>query len=344
MTVREYFPGLIGNDRLRERLGREIEGNRLSHAYLFAGPTGSGKHTLARLLSAALACETEREDAPLPCGKCAACRAILTGQDPDVITVSRGERATLGVEQMRSMMEDLYIAPNWHDDKIYIIEDAQTMTEQAQNALLIALEEPPRHVRFFLLCTESEAMLETIRSRALMLRMGYIPPDMMQTWLLAHDKRAGALKESNAAEFDAVTMAADGCIGAAQTLLDARRRKPIMQRRESAAAFLTLAVRRHSASEVLAALAALPQKREEMSELLSVVSTAIRDLLAVKRAPEARLCFYTAHAEAEEIAANISVQALLRLDDAVRQAGESLRRNANLRITILTLAQNAGML
>lgn len=185
--MREYFPELVGNGRLCARIGEELTQGRLSHAYLLAGPPGSGKHTFALQLAAALACEMRDEDGPLPCGKCASCRAILGGRDPDVITVSRGDRATLGVEQLREVLDQLYIAPNWHEDKIYLIEDAQTMTAQAQNALLIALEEPPRHVRFLLLCTEPEAMLETIRSRAPMLRMAYISPELMQEWLIAHD-------------------------------------------------------------------------------------------------------------------------------------------------------------
>lgn len=342
--MREYFPDLIGNDRLRARIGEELAQGRLSHAYLLVGPPGSGKHTFALQLAAALACEAAEGDTPLPCGKCPSCRAILEGRDPDVITVSRGERVTLGVEQLREVMEQLYIAPNWHEDKIYIIEDAQTMTAQAQNALLIALEEPPRHVRFLLLCTEPEAMLETIRSRALMLRMAYIPPELMRDWLIRHDRRAATLAESNPDEFNAITLAADGCIGSAQTLLDARRRKPVMARRESAERFLSLCAARRGAGEVLTALSALPQKRDEASELFGLISLGARDLLAVKRAPEARLCFYTNRAAAEETAAGMSLQAVLRLIDALETARTALGRNANMRITQLTLAQNAGLL
>ncbi len=340
--MREYFPDLVGNGRLCARLGREIEDGRLGHAYLLVGPPGSGKHTLARRIAAALACEAD--EGALPCGQCAACRAILEDRDPDVITVSRGERVTLGVEPLREIMEELYVAPHWHDDKIYIIEDAQTMTPQAQNALLIALEEPPRHVRFLLLCTQPEAMLETIRSRAPMLRMAYIPPELMREQLVKTDRRAAQLAATEPDAFAAITLCADGSIGEALTLLDARRRKPILTRRENAAAFLRLCAGRPSPGEVLAALGKLPQKRDEASELLGLVSLGARDLLALKRAPEARLCFYTDRTAAENDAAGMSVQALLRLTEALETARVSLSRNANLRITLLTLAQNAGLL
>ncbi len=341
--MHEYFPDLVGNDQLRSRLGRDIAEGRLSHAYLLVGPPGSGKHTLARQIAAALACESTGEGV-IPCGECACCRAILADRDPDVITVSRGERATLGVDTMRSVMEELYVAPNWHEDKVYIIEDAQTMTEQAQNALLIALEEPPRHVRFLLLCSDPEAMLETVRSRAPIYRMGYVPSEQMRSWLLTNDSRAAALSETNPSEFTAVTLAADGSIGRAKILLDARRRKPIMVRRESALRFLSLCVEKRSGGETLDLLAALPQKRDEASEVLTLAALGARDLLAVKRADGVRLCFYAESAEAEMTAEKISVHALLRLTDALETAKTALGRNANLRITMLTLARNVGLI
>ena len=145
---------MIGNDALRVRLADDLRRGRLSHAYILEGPVGSGKHTLARQIAAALSCERKQDvTSPLPCRSCPACRKILSGNSPDLITVKREEdKTTFGVEVIRELRQDVPVAPNDTDYKVYLIEDAHLMTQQAQNAFLLTLEEPPPYVLFLLLC------------------------------------------------------------------------------------------------------------------------------------------------------------------------------------------------
>ena len=147
------FSDMVGNEALRLRLARDVREKTLSHAYLLEGARGSGKHMLALRIAMALACEhREEHSSPLPCMHCASCKKILDGNSPDVIWLRREDKATVGVEGVRRIRSDVYVAPHELDAKIYIIEDAHLMTTQAQNALLLTLEEPPSYVLFLLLC------------------------------------------------------------------------------------------------------------------------------------------------------------------------------------------------
>ena len=153
MDNRVIFPQLIGNSRIKNILGGDIARGTMGHAYILVGPAGSGKHTAALSIASALACEYRKDGKnPLPCGKCLACRKIAEGVSPDVSFIRRAEdRATLGVSIIRELREDLYIAPNENEKKVYIIEEADRMTDEAQNALLLSLESPPPYVVFLLL-------------------------------------------------------------------------------------------------------------------------------------------------------------------------------------------------
>ena len=180
----EIFSTLVGNKYIKETLGTDIRNGQAAHAYILSGPVGSGKHTAARLCSAASVCEHRTDpNYALPCTECPSCRKILRDISADVIFINSGSRATIGVEQIRNIRQDLYITPNDGERKFYIIEEAEKMTVQAQNALLLSLEEPPSFVTFFLLTTDAAALLETIRSRAPVLSMELFYPDAVMDWL-----------------------------------------------------------------------------------------------------------------------------------------------------------------
>ena len=158
-----YFPNIVGNGSLIRRLSRDIAENQLSHAYILEGARGSGRHTLALNAIAAIECSARGEHtahSPIPCGRCKSCEKILSGKSPDVITIGLAEdRATIGVDAVRALQDDIYTAPNDLSIKAYIIEDADKMTVPAQNAFLLTLEEPPAYVRFILLCENASLLL-----------------------------------------------------------------------------------------------------------------------------------------------------------------------------------------
>lgn len=355
---------VVGNEALLSKLLRDVRENRLSHAYIIEGPKGSGKHTIARRLCAAIACENRPgqtrlradedqmgffdalapaaprvipADAPLPCGQCLPCRKLLDGSCPDVRVISREDKATLGVDQVRFLRQDVLIPPNDLDTKIYVIEDAETMTVQAQNALLLTLEEPPSYVLFLLLCDGAESLLETIRSRAPILRTRHLPDADVRAYLLSHRR---TLPES---EMQAVLLRAGGSIGQAMTLSDAKAVKPILKLRELCGAFLTASADRRP-DGILSAVNQFGTKRDAVTDALKETSLALRDLLLLKSSETLRLCWFTDREAALALSDRFTSRKLLCMTDALNQALDELEGNGNVRLVLTGMCINAGLL
>ncbi len=168
------FDSLLGNQRLKENVSAALHRGRISHFYLISGPEGSGKRTLARLLSAAILCRGEHR----PCFSCPACRKVMGNNHPDLITVEDPEHKNVAVKIVRQIREDMFILPNEADKKIYIF--SQELGIEGQNALLKILEEPPGYGVFMLLTDNPEKLLPTVRSRATELRMESLPGALLQ--------------------------------------------------------------------------------------------------------------------------------------------------------------------
>lgn len=173
------FSGFLGNVSLKARLSASFDRGRVSHSYLLCGPAGSGKRTFSSHLAAALQC---RQHAA-PCGNCPQCRKVYAGTHPDVIIVDDPEKKTVPVDLIRQARSDAFILPNEGNKKIYIFPRAQDMNENAQNALLKIMEEPPPYGVFLLLTDNAEKMLPTIRSRCVELRMEPVPKEQALDWL-----------------------------------------------------------------------------------------------------------------------------------------------------------------
>ncbi len=349
---------VVGHCELLRRLDRDIRAGRLSHAYILDGPLGSGRHTIARWICAAIACRnrpgqvlstvedadqmgffdmdepasvlTPSPDAPLPCLECSACRKVLADTCPDICVIGRDGKASIGVEAIRPLRRDVLMPPNDLDTKIYIIEDADTMTVQAQNALLLTLEEPPPYVLFLLLCNGADNLLETIRSRAPVLRTMPVPDTDIRAYLKA---RACTLPE---ADLEAVLMRADGCIGQALTLADAKAVKPIRKLRETCDAFMDACASRRT-DGMPALLTRFGPKRDAVLEAIALITLAVRDLILLRYSEDVRLKYYTDHAAAEELASRFTTRALLRLEAALGHAAESLEANGGVRLVLMQL-------
>lgn len=154
---------LGGNYALKELLKPRLAQGTLGHAYIVAGAEGSGKHTLAAILSQAMVCSAATNK---PCGICPDCKKALAGIHPDIITIQPEEdKAAISVDQIRRMRADAYIRPNEAARKVYVLEGCDKLNSSAQNAMLKLLEEGPAYAAFLLLAENQGNLLVTVRSR-----------------------------------------------------------------------------------------------------------------------------------------------------------------------------------
>jgi DNA polymerase-3 subunit delta' len=165
---------IIGHERVTQTLARAARDDTPAHAYLIVGPPQVGKRTLARELAAALNCLAAPE--LRPCHDCAACRTILAERHPDLIVVERDEsRQTLRVEQVREARATVALRPYQARYKVYILVDADEMNDEAANALLKTLEDPPPHVVIALTASQVEALPQTVVSRSRIVPLQPVP-------------------------------------------------------------------------------------------------------------------------------------------------------------------------
>ena len=339
--MKVLFDNIVGNDALKSRISRDVAENTVSHAYIIEGPEGSGRHTLAKSIAAALACVSDEQ---VPCGKCKVCQRILSDSTPDIKIIGFIEdKVTIGVDQIREIKEDMATYPGELSVKVYIIENAESLTVQAQNSFLLSLEEPPEYVRFFLICESANSLLETVRSRAPALRMSRLSAKEVEDHILKNDSRARALIEEEPDTFKTVVHASDGRIGRALALLGSRERKAMLEERRVAEEVISL-LSSPDRTEALGLISALGNKRPGVIKYLTAVEYAIRDLILLKKSECVSLCFYTDKESAQEISTRFTSKSLISLYDAISEAIAELEANSNIRLTVLNMMQRAGLI
>ena len=152
-----------------------------ANTYIFEGVSGLGKHESARLFAKALVCN---EKHTAPCDNCSACREAQVLSHPDILFVKpEKDKATIGVEPVRDAITEALIKPFYNQHKVFIIDDGDILTPQAQNALLKIIEEPPEYAVFIIICTNSEILLETVRSRAVTVTFSPLPDDVVREYI-----------------------------------------------------------------------------------------------------------------------------------------------------------------
>jgi len=157
------FAEIVGQEYIVKILTNAIASGMISHAYLFAGPRGTGKTTLGRLLAKSVNCQNRKEGDYEPCNQCESCQEINQGNSIDLIEIDAASNR--GIDEMRNLKEGIRFVPTKSKYKVFIIDECHMLTKEANNALLKTLEEPPAHAIFVLATTETHKMIPTIISR-----------------------------------------------------------------------------------------------------------------------------------------------------------------------------------
>ena len=301
------FDALLGNDQLKENLNAARRKGRMSHFYLLSGPKGSGKHTLAGLLAAAMLCQAPDG----PCGVCRHCRKVLSGNHPDYITIDDPTKKTVPVDLIRQARADIFIRPNEGARKIYLFPRAQDMGLPGQNALLKVLEEPPGYGVFLLLTDNPEKLLPTVRSRCVELKLRALPEGLLGRTLRAEFPEAGEER------IRAAMLRSGGYLGQARELLSGGGLS------ENARAFAAA----YAARDVFGLQKILtPMEKWKRDAFVP----ALQELLELlQQALLVRSGFPAATAEAAAIGASRSPADLMRCCQALKKATEYAQGNVS---------------
>lgn len=322
MTQTAGWDSVIGQKQLTDNLRNALKFNKISHAYMLQGEKLSGKRMVADIFARVLQCES---DADKPCNLCRSCKQALNGNHPDIIYVEHDKPNVISVDNVRTQINgDIAIKPYSGRYKIYIMDEAEKMNTQAQNALLKTLEEPPEYAVILLLTTNVEAMLPTILSRCVVLDTKPVADDAIKQFLMKKlelpDYRAGIC-----AAF------ARGNVGKAIQLAS----NEDFDKLKSEVLGLMKNVDSLEVNQMAAAVKKINEEKYDMNDYLDLCFIWYRDVLLYKACgEEAPLIFKEDRLDIRAAAARYGYAEINGIMHAIEQARNRLKSNVNADLTM----------
>ncbi|MCX7708860.1 MAG: DNA polymerase III subunit delta' [Clostridia bacterium] len=315
------FSSIIGQQEVIDSLKNSIESEKVGHAYIFAGPTGIGKKTVARIFASMLLCSNSGVAGS--CGECLSCRLAENNSNPDFHEVNP-EGASIGVDEIRDVLSNIVVRPMYGKKKVYLIIDAERMTVQAQNSLLKTLEEPPSYGVIILTTSNYGALLETIRSRTIKLSFKKNSP--LEIKALLEGRFGNTIKA-----VDFVTSYADGIIGTALKLAGSEE---FIALREKTLELLQK-LRRSKLSTVFDQYPFFEENKEDVDVILDIALLFFRDLLAYKNTGDENILI---NSDKKDIILNnasvYSTDRLIRSVETIENTRKIIKQNANYQLSI----------
>jgi len=326
------FKDIYGQKQIVEHLQNAISSEKISHAYIINGERSSGKEFIAKIFAMALQCEQGEVE---PCNKCHSCVQALSMSHPDIMKVTHEKPATIGVEDIRNgVNNDVVIKPYSGKWKVYIINEAEKMTVQAQNALLKTLEEPPAYAVMILLTSNLEALLPTIQSRCVVLNMKPVSDDIIKKYLM---------EEIHIPDYkaDVCTAFARGNLGKAKALAASEEFDNI----KTEAVSLLKYIREMEITDIMAAIKKINDYKIDINDYLDILSVWYRDVLLFKATNDVNhLIFKDEIQYIKKVSDHSAYEGIEIILDALEKAKSRLRANVNFDLTmellLLTIKEN----